>query len=403
MAEPVAAYFESSLQHILAELERLDLLIRVQVWRVRQARETDENLSAFYIPEQEIDTLLDQAVGAPLWATVPLPSDLLQNLQERLVQMTAAISQLKNNTIEQGLSLRFDDLAHKFQLTQLDQDLLLVGLAPELDLRYGRLYAYLQDNVTHKHPSVDLALNLLCPDFEAKIGAHRRLTPGSPLRYHELLHLLPDPTDPQPAWLGQALKVDDRIVRYLLDGDEPDDRLARYSQVVSLTTELSSLHLPAEFPQKLQSLIRQHPNLILYFQGGAGLGKQTTAEALCQNLARPLLVVNGEQLLTGVKAENFTAFVRLVDRETRLQGAALYWAGFDTLLVDDRKQQRQAVLEMLATRPGLTFLSGSITWEPDCLAVSPGNQTACLQKPPSSESNSPGLVMPSEPSCGTKC
>lgn len=368
MADPITAYFTSSLQHLLAELKRLDLLLRVQVWRVRQARETDENLSAFYIPEQEIDTLLDQAVGAPLWATVPLPPNLLQDLQARLDQMTITISQLKANTIEQGLSLRLDDLAHQFQLSQLDQDLLLVSLAPELDLRYGRLYSYLQDNVTRKHPSVDVALNLLCSDFEAKIGAHRRLTPGSPLRYHQLLHLLPDPTDPQPTWLGQALKLDDRIVRYLLDGDELDERLTPYSQLVYPTAELNRLLLPDGFAARFTALLAQYENLVLYFQGSPGLGKQTTAEALCRTLDQPMLVVNGDQLLTGVKAENFATFVRLADREARLQGAALYWADFDALLIDDKKQQRQAVLGMFATRPGLTFLSGNVTWEADSLS-----------------------------------
>jgi AAA+ superfamily predicted ATPase len=367
MADLAAPYFASSLQYILAELERLDLLLRVQVWRVRQARETDENLSPFYIPEQEIDTLLDQAVGAPLWATAPLPSDLRQNLQAQLDQMMAAIGQMKANTIQQGHSLRLDELAHQFQLNQLDQDLLLVGLAPELDLRYGRLYAYLQDNVSRRQPSVDLALNLLCPDFETKLAAHRRLTSGSPLRAYELLHLLPDPANLQPGWLDQTLKLDDRIVRYLLDGDEPDDQLAAYSQLVTPTAEFAGLHLPAAFPPKLQSLAQQHQNLILYFKGGPGLGKQTTAEALCGMLNRPLLVVNGEQLLAGVKMEDFAAFVRRADREARLQGAALYWADFDALLADDKRLQCQVVMEMLVDRPGLTFLSGNLTWEPDSL------------------------------------
>ena len=35
-------HYATSLQHILAELERIDLLIRVQVWRARQVQEADE-------------------------------------------------------------------------------------------------------------------------------------------------------------------------------------------------------------------------------------------------------------------------------------------------------------------------------------------------------------------------
>ena len=38
----------------------------------------------------------------------------------------------------------------------------MIALAPEIDLRYERLYAYLHDDVSRRHPSVDLALNLDC-------------------------------------------------------------------------------------------------------------------------------------------------------------------------------------------------------------------------------------------------
>lgn len=54
-------------------------------------------------------------------------------------------------------------------------DLLLICLAPELDLRYEKLYAYLQDDVTKKRPTVELALNLLSPSWEAKVARRQQL------------------------------------------------------------------------------------------------------------------------------------------------------------------------------------------------------------------------------------
>ena len=76
-------------------------------------------------------------------------------------------------------------------------------------------------------------------------------------------------------------------------------------------------------------------------------------------------MVNGEQLLNNLKPDEFASTVRLIDREARLQGAALYWESFDLLLAADKLAQRQAVLKMLVARPGLTFLSGNTAWEPD--------------------------------------
>ena len=54
-------YYASSLEHILAELERIDLLIRAQVWRARQAQAGDGELQGFYISEQELEALKAQA------------------------------------------------------------------------------------------------------------------------------------------------------------------------------------------------------------------------------------------------------------------------------------------------------------------------------------------------------
>src|SRR5262245_53444428 len=62
-AEP----FVSSIEHILIELERIDLLIQAQVARARQSH-TQEELQGLYISEQEVDALLAQPIGMPRWA-----------------------------------------------------------------------------------------------------------------------------------------------------------------------------------------------------------------------------------------------------------------------------------------------------------------------------------------------
>src|SRR5262249_49648243 len=61
---------------------------------------------------------------------------------------------------ERGLAL--DRLGQSFGLSGFDLDLVLIALGPELDLKYEKLYAFLQDDVTRKRPSIDLALSLLC-------------------------------------------------------------------------------------------------------------------------------------------------------------------------------------------------------------------------------------------------
>jgi hypothetical protein len=61
--------------------------------------------------------------------------------------------------------------------------------------------------------------------------------------------------------------------------------------------------------------------------------------------------------------DDFAALVTMVDREARLQGAALLWSDVDALLTDDRTPQLDRLLAMLDARPGPTFLTGDTTWE----------------------------------------
>src|SRR5258705_2649870 len=84
-------------------------------------------------------------------------------------------------------------LAQEYDLSPFDLDLILIALATELDLRYERIFAYLQDDITCKRPCVDLALSLLCPSASARQVNRARLSADAPLIKSELLRLLPDP------------------------------------------------------------------------------------------------------------------------------------------------------------------------------------------------------------------
>ena len=156
-----------------------------------------------------------------------------------------------------GIVLRLDELTRAFGLTSFDCDALLLCLAPELDLRYERLYAYLQDDVTKKRPSVDLILNLLSPTFEDKLTALGRFAAPAPLIAHRLVEVFDDPAQPRPPLLARYLKADDRIVRYLLDADEPDARLLPCAERDEPAVRLEDLFLPPEIKRRLAALVRE--------------------------------------------------------------------------------------------------------------------------------------------------
>ena len=184
------------MQHLLHELGRMDQLLRQAVRRLRAAQPDGPlEFRGLYVPEEntEVDAMLSGAY--PIAPGFRSP----QNGGED--GPTVAVR-------ERGIELRLLTLADRAGLTDLDVDLLLVCLAPELDLRYERLYAYLQDDVTRKRPTVDLALNLLCPSTEAKLSARpaaRAERPADPPRHPAALSTTR--RSPQPPLLSRYLKA----------------------------------------------------------------------------------------------------------------------------------------------------------------------------------------------------
>ncbi|MGH3930787.1 MAG: ATP-binding protein, partial [Pseudonocardiaceae bacterium] len=315
---------------------------------------------AFYIPDAEVDALLDQPVGVPAWAAAPPAVDVPENAVERWEQLGAEIAERVAGSLRQEMYLRLPALAELFDLAPFDVDVVVMCLAPEIDRRYERLYGYLHDDITRRAPTVDLILNLCCADLEAKVAARTRFTPQAPLIRHHLITLAEDPAP--CSLLGKNARLDPRVVRFLLEDDHLDDRLRGFTRLVVPAASFDDLIFPARFGARLARLAEHaDEDLVLYCQGPYGVGKKTAAAACCQSWGAMLLVVSAE-LLAGRPFEEFITLVSLVDREARLQSAVMYWENVDALLGE--KQHLALLLSTLAAYPGPVFLAGDTTWEP---------------------------------------
>ena len=339
-----------ALRGLLAQLNRIDRLIRVQVQKARRAPRTEEQFQGLFISEEEVDELLERAPGSPRFDGAAEQGESAQASLTRGDEMDHP---------------RLTELASRLQLTPFEVNCLLVCLAPELDLRYERLFAYLQDDVTQKRPSVDLILNLLCPTFEAKMAGLQRFVPGSTLIKAKLLQPFDYPSHPHPTMLGKYLRIDERIVSFLLGSDEPDARLLPFVSRVEPRTSLDGLVMAAERKKRLVLFAhrKRECGILFYFQGPAGCGRQAVAEALCWELRLNLLVVDGGHVAC-CDEERFQNLVPLVVREAVLQGAALCWKGFDALLPDEKRPWRSTLLQEIDSRLRLGFLMGEAAWDP---------------------------------------
>ena len=352
--------------NILIELERIDLLIQLQVAYARRLNTLDESFRGLYIAEEEIDALLDEPAGLPHWAQRPLPlAD--DAVVEALARVESWMTSEVDATGSQGQPTRLDRLRACYKLSRFEIDALLICLTPEIDLRYQRFYGYLQDDITKRHPSVDLALNLLCSSLPAKLAQRRRFLSDAPLIKHRLIERFTDPTDVNSPLLGQYLRVDLRIADYLFESDEIDQRLQPYARLVAAEQSIDGLLNEDGFRKRLLLLAKQTTvagdRLTLYFEGVSGIGKRTTAAALAREIGKRLLVIDGEQL-SGADHLPFETAVTLAAREAFLQDAVLFWKGFDLLTDDSHRPWRETLFAALEVYPGLNILAGNAMWEP---------------------------------------
>jgi len=323
---------------------RVDERLRERVGQVRAAAQAPspdaehDPLAGYYVSEAEVDRLLA--------AVVPeLP--------------------------EAGRA-RLAGLAEAFALTAFDLDVVLTCLGPELDSRYGRLYAYLHDDLTRRVPSVDLVLTLWCPDGASRLAGRARLAPGAPLRRHGLVRL-DESGDPQAASMLECpLRLDPRLARHLLEDDDPDERLADVlvPGVLVPAGQLPEARRPGSSaagwepwePTGLAAALaaiveRTGTDVVVHLRGAAGSGRLAVAAAFCQSAAVPLLVARCGAL-AAESDPRCAELVGLVGREARLRGAATYWRDVD-LLAGERLG---AFVDALADCPGPVLLGGAGDW-----------------------------------------
>jgi SpoVK/Ycf46/Vps4 family AAA+-type ATPase len=261
-----------------------------------------------------------------------------------------------------GLSARLSWLADSFGLSDFDVDVVLLALAPEIDLRYGRLYAYLQDDVTRRRPSVDLALNLFCATPEEKLAVRERFTAAAPLVGAALLSVAPEAEGTDQPLLGRSLRLDDQVIRLLLGSAELDDRLASFCEVVAGAPDPTFVPMRPDTRNALASVMRSALEsglpARLYFRGPRGSGKRRAASALAAALGLPLLVADLSRAPLGPELR---PTVRLLLREASFGGAILYLSGLDALCEGSACREAERLAMEIARYRAPIIVGGAAT------------------------------------------
>src|SRR5262245_51495330 len=224
-----ALAYADNFEHLADELKKLDLLLQRRVAAWRSQTRALQQLAAnghVYINHEEVDLLLgDERV-------LSSASPDLDGMRYRIERLQNDIKARVAASLERGVFLALVQLAHTFGLSPFEVEVVIICLAPELQRKYDRLYAYIQDDITRKKPSVDLVVSLLCPTLADQWRARTFFTAHAALFHAGIVHVIDDGQSPSGSSdLARFLQLDRRIVNYLLGNNQIDERLANVAAV----------------------------------------------------------------------------------------------------------------------------------------------------------------------------
>jgi ATP-dependent 26S proteasome regulatory subunit len=305
-----AVAYGSALEQIEAELRWVALRLRVVVERSRQSRSVGPpaEYRGLYITDEEVDGLLTRdEIEVQVEPLIAAAAALRCELDERAARSTAA-----------GVDLPLERIARDFGLNAAERLVMIVALAPYLDAAYEKVYAYANDDITKRWPTIGLALEVLCDDQTERLALRPLFYADSPLLRNNLVVV----GEQGPA--GQALPIrqlslDPHVAEVLLGYSGLDPRL------YAVARQMQASERGAAAGHALASAMQQRMDSRIYIGGRWQAEKEQAVAAACGELGIGLVSLNMPALL---RANDSSKLLALALRDARLLGAALMIEGY---------------------------------------------------------------------------
>jgi len=366
---PEHPFYADTFEHLAEALRRLDMLLGLRVAEFR--RMLDERGGApsqhLYISHEEIDGLLHPGAGKA-------EPEEFEAQRERARRLDDVIAMKTYRSTELGIFLGMPSLMPLFGLSQFELEIVMICLAPELDRKYDRIYAYLQDDITRKRPSIDLVLTILCSINSDRWKAGMYFSDHAPLMRGGILTTIDDPQSPSgSSALARFLQLDRRILDFILGRGGIDGRLIGIAEAIGQRMPLDTV--PVD-PVVGASLLRfltgnlggerstERYRAAVHLRGARGAGALDLALGVCGALGVPLVRVDMELLQASQQSEEL---LRLALREGPLGQAAIFLDNVDVLLGEDDRARIEfkRLASAVADYGWLLFMAGEKEWSAD--------------------------------------
>lgn len=242
---------------------------------------------------------------------------------------------------------RITALMSRFELSAVDCFLLVTAAAPDISRNYERLFAYLNDDVTHRRASIGLALEL-CGGADEDPKARQYLMEESPLLRSGLITV----ENRELPFLHRDLRVETDVVDFLLGGASQQGSLPLTSEeVVSLIIAAA----PSDDAERVAAILGHGTGLVYLVDRPGSVAKALGAAAIA-HLELPILSVELDLLADEVELVDIA---KRSLRTARMRGAGLLIGPVDRLV-----SRETGVVRLLADADQPVVLVGNIGWDP---------------------------------------
>ncbi|CDH32119.1 ATP-binding protein [Xenorhabdus bovienii] len=311
---------DPNLAFLFSQLERIDLVLQYHFHCISGQR--DDLLDEFLLSEEDVIARLDKPLGKPHW----INDDYL------------AIPQTVN-----PVASRLTDLITRFELTDFERDVLLLGLLPHFDSRYYRLFALIQGEQQSRLPCFALALELFCHSPLEKQAQQASFLHRAPLIGCQLLSV--DSRQKTLTWLQTAFVTDSGVYHFLLGHHYITPALEHYAEWI---TPIEIGGYPVGLKQALGNLLlSDHDDIrpLILLRGMAGSARAHAVANMMASEKRQTLWVDIAKLADGDDKTTLLQIKHIL-RETRMRGACLLLRNF-CLLAEKNKQLLDSLSALL--------------------------------------------------------
>jgi AAA+ superfamily predicted ATPase len=192
-------------------------------------------------------------------------------------------------------------LAQSLAPTAIERDLVLLALARDVRLEYERVFGFLNDDLTKRWPTRDLAMRILARGDADRVVLRDALADRAPLIDQGVLRII---DGEHGSWLGAGVGATPLAAALLTGVATPENDLPRGVAMIGTSAERS---VPEAASRRLAQIVdraldRDDGMPVVVLEGAAGSGRTRLAADLAERLECALLHVDAKSSESAIVA-----------------------------------------------------------------------------------------------------